>query len=153
MSRPWCECSPWEAKIGFKLFYSDGKGTEYCHMVSSSYNFGKFDLGGFSKSVSPKLSVDTKKTAPKKNPDYTVEDKTTAEQALLYRLSGWVNCLLRLDSPADVALQRLQPATRKCLLIRLSLPKLKSNIRSIRRSARSSGSEAVFCTACVSTAS
>lgn len=59
-------------------------------MVSSSYNFGKFDLGGFSKSVSPKLSVDTKKTAPKKNPDYTVTDKTTAEQALIYRLSGYI---------------------------------------------------------------
>jgi hypothetical protein len=70
---------------------SDGKGNEYCHMVSSSYNFGKFDLGGFSKSVSPKLSVETQKMAPKKDPDFIAEDKTTKEQALLYRLSGWVH--------------------------------------------------------------
>jgi hypothetical protein len=57
-------------------------------MVSSSYNFGKYNLDGFSKSVSPKLSVETQKTAPKKDPDFTVTDKTTNEQALLYRLSG-----------------------------------------------------------------
>lgn len=57
-------------------------------MVSASYNFGSFNLGGFSKSVSPKLSVQTKKTVPKKNPDFEVVDKTTLEQAVVYRLSG-----------------------------------------------------------------
>jgi len=71
----------------------DGKGTEYCHMVSSSYNFGKYNLDGFSKSVAPKLSVETKKTAPKKNPDHVVTDKTTKEAALIYRLSGDYNPL------------------------------------------------------------
>ena len=59
-------------------------------MMSSSYNFGKYDLGGFSKSVSPKLSVQTQKTAPKHDPNFTATDVTTPEQALLYRLSGWV---------------------------------------------------------------
>ena len=57
-------------------------------MVSSSYNFGNYDLGGFSKSISPKLSVQTQKTAPKKDPDFTAVDHTTKEQALIYRLSG-----------------------------------------------------------------
>ncbi|KAK9895509.1 hypothetical protein P389DRAFT_154347 [Cystobasidium minutum MCA 4210] len=71
----------------------DGKGTEYCHMVSASYNFGKFDLGGFSKSISPKLSVQTKKQPPAKDPDFVAEDKTTKEQALVYRLSGDYNPL------------------------------------------------------------
>lgn len=57
-------------------------------MVSASYNFGKFDLGGFSKSISPKLSVQTKKQPPAKDPDFVAEDVTTKEQALVYRLSG-----------------------------------------------------------------
>jgi len=62
-------------------------------MMSSSYNFGKYDLGGFSKSVSPKLSVQTQKTAPKHDPNFTATDVTTPEQALLYRLSGDYNPL------------------------------------------------------------
>lgn len=57
-------------------------------MVSASYNFGKFDLGGFSKSVSPKLSIETKKKPPAKDADFVAEDVTTKEQALVYRLSG-----------------------------------------------------------------
>lgn len=57
-------------------------------MVSSSYNFGKYNLGGFSKSVSPELSVQTKKSPPKRNPDFVVTDKTSKEAALVYRLSG-----------------------------------------------------------------
>ena len=89
-------------------FGSDGKGNEYCHTVSSNYNFGNHNLGGFSKSVSPKLSVQAQKTAPKKNPDFQAVDKTTKEQALLYRLSGLVIANVREPSYIDITSSSMQ---------------------------------------------
>lgn len=93
MSAPLCESGKRLTNSGTQAAESfptcsDGSGTEYVQMMSSSYNFGKYDLGGFSKSVSPKLSVQTQKTAPKHDPNFTATDVTTPEQALLYRLSG-----------------------------------------------------------------
>lgn len=56
-------------------------------MRSDNYYFGKFNLNGFSKSVS-KSSVEVKDKPPSRAADIVCEDSTTTEQALLYRLCG-----------------------------------------------------------------
>jgi hypothetical protein len=58
-------------------------------MISSGYCFGKFDTGGFQKSIAPKQPLKAGKP-PQRNPDFVFAEKTTPEQAVVYRLSGCV---------------------------------------------------------------
>lgn len=67
-------------------------GEAYTRMVGSSYNFGKFDAGGFSKSIASQPPVQGGKQ-PTHEPDHVWVDRTTEEQAALYRLSGDYNPL------------------------------------------------------------
>lgn len=49
--------------------------------------FGKFEPAGFQKSISEPKPVQASKP-PSRTPDYVFSERTTDEQAILYRLSG-----------------------------------------------------------------
>ncbi|GAA5992148.1 hypothetical protein JCM10908_001789 [Rhodotorula pacifica] len=68
------------------------QGQVVVRMISSGYCFGKFDAGGFQKSIAPKQPVKGGKP-PQRNPDFVFSEKTSPEQAALYRLSGDYNPL------------------------------------------------------------
>lgn len=68
------------------------KGEVVYRMVSSGYCFGKFEPAGFTKSVAPKQPVKASKP-PARTPDIVFSEKTTPEQAIIYRLSGDYNPL------------------------------------------------------------
>ncbi|GAA6060181.1 hypothetical protein JCM10212_005182 [Sporobolomyces blumeae] len=68
------------------------KGEVMCRMVSSGYCFGKFEPSGFQKSIAPEQPVKAAKP-PSRTPDIVFSEKTTPEQAILYRLSGDYNPL------------------------------------------------------------
>ncbi|BGP02932.1 hypothetical protein NBRC10513v2_006659 [Rhodotorula toruloides] len=70
----------------------DPSGKVVVRMISSGYCFGKFDTGGFQKSIAPKQPVKAGKP-PQRNPDFVFAEKTTPEQAAVYRLSGDYNPL------------------------------------------------------------
>ncbi|EIM87020.1 peroxisomal dehydratase [Stereum hirsutum FP-91666 SS1] len=71
----------------------DPKGTPYAKLFSASFNLGaKLTGTRFSHTIaSPPKS--TKSFDPKSKPDWTIRDKTSTEQALIYRLSGDYNPL------------------------------------------------------------
>ncbi|GAA5879850.1 hypothetical protein JCM16303_004370 [Sporobolomyces ruberrimus] len=68
------------------------EGKVVYRMVSSGYCFGKFEPKGFTKSVAEPKPVQASKP-PARNPDFVFSEKTTPEQAVLYRLSGDYNPL------------------------------------------------------------
>ncbi|KAM0749219.1 hypothetical protein T439DRAFT_303087 [Meredithblackwellia eburnea MCA 4105] len=69
-------------------------GQIYARMVSSTYNFGKFDVPkGFQKSIAPAQPVKASPKPPARKPDFIWSEKTTEEQAIIYRLSGDYNPL------------------------------------------------------------
>lgn len=55
---------------------------------SSAYCFGKFDSGGFSKSLPRSQPAKGASRPPNSRPDGVYTDNTSPEQAVLYRLSG-----------------------------------------------------------------
>lgn len=63
----------------------------YTKLTSSSYFFGNYKAGGFNKSLEPPSasSVLDKKTSP----THVVREKTSPDQAIIYRLSGDYNPL------------------------------------------------------------
>jgi len=70
----------------------DPKGTPYAILYSASFNLGAKATGKpFSKRIA---GAPTAKPIPKdRNPDWVIQDKTTPEQAIMYRLSGDYNGL------------------------------------------------------------
>ncbi|KAF9238087.1 MaoC like domain-containing protein [Melanogaster broomeanus] len=70
----------------------DPQGTAYAKLFNSAFFLGaKANGGKFSKAIA---SAPQAKPIPKdRNPDWVVKDKTTPEQALIYRLSGDYNPL------------------------------------------------------------
>lgn len=74
-------------------------------MISSGYGFysGKSDLNGYAKSIAPKQPLTGAKKPPTRTPDFVFSEKTTAEQAVVYRLSGDYNPL-HIDSAVGEAL-------------------------------------------------
>jgi multifunctional beta-oxidation protein len=71
-----------DAKTGEEIFYN-----ESTVFIRGSGNFGGNKKGG-ERGASTKIH-----TPPKRTPDSTVEEKTSEEQAALYRLSGDLNPL------------------------------------------------------------
>lgn len=63
-------------------------GRNHATMIGSSFYRGGSQGTGFSKSLSPKLP--SPKT-PSSNPDFVLSEKTTLQQAMIYRLSGDYN--------------------------------------------------------------
>ncbi|GAA6009669.1 hypothetical protein JCM10207_004148 [Rhodosporidiobolus poonsookiae] len=61
-------------------------------MISSSYNFGQFNVKGYAKSIAPPQPVKAGKP-PTRTPDFVFSEKLTDEQAIIYRLSGDYNPL------------------------------------------------------------
>ena len=57
---------------------------------SSAYAFGKYGGNGFNKSIAPALPVLALAKPPTREPDVVFTEKTSDEQAILYRLSGYV---------------------------------------------------------------
>ncbi|GAA6046733.1 hypothetical protein JCM3770_003140 [Rhodotorula araucariae] len=80
----------------------DPSGKVVVRMISSGYCFGKFDAGGFAKSIAPKQPLKAGKP-PQRTPDFVFTEKTTAEQAVVYRLSGDYNPL-HIDNAVGEAL-------------------------------------------------
>lgn len=68
------------------------QGEVIVRMISSGYCFGKFNANGYQKSIAPKQPVKGGKP-PQRNPDFVFSEKTSPEQAALYRLSGDYNPL------------------------------------------------------------
>ena len=84
----------------------DGNGTEYVKMIvrnfiehnhaltafmqSSSFNFGSFGLNGFSKSAAEPPKITASPKPPSREADCVEPEPTSKEQALVYRLSGYV---------------------------------------------------------------
>lgn len=68
------------------------QGKVVVRMISSGYCFGKFNANGYQKSIAPKQPVKGGKP-PQRNPDFVFSEKTSPEQAALYRLSGDYNPL------------------------------------------------------------
>ena len=68
-------------------------GEVHTRMVGSSYSFGDFSAAGYSKSILPPPPAQPLPKPPTRAPDHSWADKTTAEQAALYRLSGDYNPL------------------------------------------------------------
>ncbi|KZT08220.1 peroxisomal dehydratase [Laetiporus sulphureus 93-53] len=70
----------------------DAKGTEYAKLYSATFNLGAKATGAnFSKRVAGPPQA---KPIPKdRKPDWVVQDKTSTEQAAIYRLSGDYNML------------------------------------------------------------
>lgn len=60
---------------------------------SSAYAFGKFNAGGFAKSIAPPQPLKAVSKPPARAPDAVMSEKTTQEQAIIYRLSGDYNPL------------------------------------------------------------
>lgn len=63
------------------------------HTQSSGYAFGNYKAGGFNKSIAPKQPYTALSKPPTRAPDVVFSEKTTEEQAILYRLSGDYNPL------------------------------------------------------------
>ncbi|EJU01567.1 peroxisomal dehydratase [Dacryopinax primogenitus] len=77
--------------VDMEMVLVDPQGTEYAKMITSSFNVGARTLGPFSKSLS---STPRGKPVPKdRAPNWVVSEKTSEEQALVYRLSGDYNPL------------------------------------------------------------
>jgi len=77
--------------LEIELLLVDPEGKEYAKMITSSFNVGAKTSGPFSKALTgpPKG-----KPVPKdRKPDYVATEKTSPEQALIYRLSGDYNPL------------------------------------------------------------
>jgi acyl dehydratase len=68
-------------------------GEVYTRMVGSAYVFGKFDLGGFNKSIAPPQPLKAVSKPPAREADIVFSEKTSEEQAVIYRLSGDYNPL------------------------------------------------------------
>jgi len=69
----------------------DPSGTPYAKLYSSSFNLGaKATDDKFSKHIAGPPQA---KPVPDRKPDWTIQDKTTPEQALIFRLSGDYNPL------------------------------------------------------------
>ncbi|KAF9804681.1 hypothetical protein IEO21_09284 [Rhodonia placenta] len=70
----------------------DSNGTPYAKLYSASFNLGAKGTGNsFSKRIA---GAPQAKPVPKdRKPDWVVQDKTTPEQAIVYRLSGDYNML------------------------------------------------------------
>jgi peroxisomal enoyl-CoA hydratase 2 len=68
----------------------DDTGKEYVKIVSSAFHR---DAGGFGGERPPKQSVDA--TPPPRSPDKVTVFKTLRQQAVIYRLSGDYNPLVR----------------------------------------------------------
>ncbi|KAL8286193.1 hypothetical protein RQP46_004681 [Phenoliferia psychrophenolica] len=75
------------------LELKDPKGEVYVRMVSSGYQIGKFNAGGFNKSIVPPPPFKALGKPPAKAADIVFSEKTTEEQAVIYRLSGDYNPL------------------------------------------------------------
>ncbi|KAJ8597649.1 hypothetical protein M405DRAFT_803380 [Rhizopogon salebrosus TDB-379] len=75
-----------------ELILLDPQGTAYAKLYSSSFYLGaKANGGKFSKVIA---AAPQAKPIPKdRKPDWVIQDKTTPEQALIYRLSGDYNPL------------------------------------------------------------
>ncbi|EIW79595.1 hypothetical protein CONPUDRAFT_58660 [Coniophora puteana RWD-64-598 SS2] len=73
----------------------DAHGTPYAKLYSSTFYLGATaNHTRFSKVIAgPPQSSSSSPTPPNRAPDYTIRDKTTPEQALVYRLSGDYNPL------------------------------------------------------------
>ncbi|KAI5475498.1 peroxisomal dehydratase [Pseudohyphozyma bogoriensis] len=72
----------------------DPKGEVYARMVTSGYVFGNdYGANGINKSIAPKRPLAPLNKPPAKKPDAVFSEKTTEEQAVLYRLSGDYNPL------------------------------------------------------------
>ncbi|KAJ8495380.1 hypothetical protein ONZ45_g12892 [Pleurotus djamor] len=70
----------------------DANGTEYAKLYSSSFNLGAKATGGNFKKIIA-APPDAKPIPKDRKPDWTFSDKTTPEQALIFRLSGDYNPL------------------------------------------------------------
>ncbi|KAL8287490.1 hypothetical protein RQP46_003348 [Phenoliferia psychrophenolica] len=68
-------------------------GEVYARMISSAYAFGDYKAGGYNKSIAPKQPLKALSKPPARTPDFVFSEKTTEEQAILYRLSGDYNPL------------------------------------------------------------
>ncbi|SCV69191.1 BQ2448_2211 [Microbotryum intermedium] len=73
-------------------------GEVYARMISSGYAFGDYTKNepkwkGFQKSIAPKQPTEAANKPPSRKPDVVFSEKTTEEQAILYRLSGDYNPL------------------------------------------------------------
>ncbi|THH17250.1 hypothetical protein EW146_g3528 [Bondarzewia mesenterica] len=75
-----------------EILLVDPRGTPYAKLYSSSFNLGAKITGQrFSKSIAAPPNA---KPIPKdRKPDWVVQDKTSPEQAVIYRLSGDYNPL------------------------------------------------------------
>ncbi|GAA5899652.1 hypothetical protein JCM8208_000618 [Rhodotorula glutinis] len=82
----------------------DPSGKVVVRMISSGYGFysGKSNLNGFAKSIAPKQPLKGGKP-PQRTPDFVFSERTTPEQAAVYRLSGDYNPL-HIDSSVGEAL-------------------------------------------------
>lgn len=86
-------------------------GSTYARMTSSSYTFGEYGFPAkYAKSVAPKLPVKAAPKPPEREPDFIMTEKTTEEQAVIYRLSGDYNPLhidpsigLKLSFPGAIS--------------------------------------------------
>ncbi|KAH9919557.1 peroxisomal dehydratase [Fomitopsis serialis] len=70
----------------------DGQGTPYAKLYSAAFNLGARPTGAnFSKRIAGPPQA---KPVPKdRKPDWVIQDQTTPEQAILYRLSGDYNMM------------------------------------------------------------
>ncbi|SGY73919.1 BQ5605_C005g03327 [Microbotryum silenes-dioicae] len=73
-------------------------GGVYVRMISSGYAFGDYTKDepkwkGFQKSIAPKQPTKAANKPPARKPDVVFSEKTTEEQAVIYRLSGDYNPL------------------------------------------------------------
>jgi len=72
----------------------DPKGTPYTKLYSSSFNLGAKATGEkVSKVIAGPPQAKPIPAARKDSPDWTIHDQTTAEQAIIFRLSGDYNAL------------------------------------------------------------
>ncbi|TDL27701.1 hypothetical protein BD410DRAFT_835015 [Rickenella mellea] len=78
--------------VDSEMILADSTGTEYAKLYSGSFHVGARTTGQkFSKSI---VTIPTAKPPPKyRRPDWVVTDKTSPEQAVIYRLSGDYNPL------------------------------------------------------------
>ncbi|KAK4705543.1 hypothetical protein P7C70_g660, partial [Phenoliferia sp. Uapishka_3] len=79
--------------VDASLELTSPQGEVYVRMVSSSYLIGKFNAGGFNKSTVPPQPYKGLGKPPTESADKVFSEKTTPEQAILYRLSGDYNPL------------------------------------------------------------
>jgi acyl dehydratase len=77
--------------VEMELLLVDANDTPYTRMITSSFNVGAKAVGKFSKTIAKNPVA---KPPPKdRKPDHVALEKTTEEQAILYRLSGDYNPL------------------------------------------------------------